>query len=74
MTGPEKDFRLVHDDEAIVSLPLLQRTMDYLREKSRQNHSLHASWNEGAGGEFTTCTRADCAEARRYLAEWGWDL
>lgn len=75
MTGPEKSYRLVHDDEAIVELALLRRTVDYLREKARQNHKMHeSSWNEGGNGDFVTCTRTDCTEAREYLVAWGADL
>lgn len=56
----------------MVNQVLLDRTLGYLREKARQNHGLHASWNEGANGDFATCTRADCTEAREYLTAWGW--
>lgn len=74
MTAPERNIRVVHDDETIVSLDLLNRTLEFLRERARQNHALHATWNEGANPDFATCTRADCTEAREYLVEWGWEL
>jgi hypothetical protein len=61
-------------DYQMVNQVLLDRTLAYLREKARQNHGLHASWNEGANGDFGTCTRAECAEPREYLAAWGAEL
>lgn len=75
MTGAQEigvpqgdDFR---SDYQMVNQVLLDRTLEFLREKARQNHSLHASWNEGANPDFATCTRADCTEAKEYLTAWG---
>jgi hypothetical protein len=78
MTGPQEipvpSGTDVGHDFQLVNQVLLDRTLRFLREKARQNHGLHASWNEGANGDFATCTRADCTEAREYLTAWGWDL
>lgn len=72
MPWPDENFLVVSHIE--VELDRLNRTLGFLRERARQNHGMHASWNEGAAGDFATCTRGDCTEARGYLVEWGWDL
>lgn len=51
--------------------PLI-RLLDHIRERALQNHAMHASWNEGASGDFKECTRGDCTEARSILTEWQW--
>ena len=50
--------------------PLI-RLLDHMRDRAVQNHSMHASWNEGSG-DFKDCTRGDCTEARLILTEWEW--
>lgn len=45
--------------------------MNFILEKARQNHKLHESWNEGANGDFVTCTRGDCTEAKGLLYDMG---
>lgn len=58
------------DEGIIVEKSKLYRTLDFVLEKAVQNHGLHATWNEGAG-EFGSCTREDCKEAREVLGAWG---
>jgi hypothetical protein len=77
VSGQEVSIRPGHDPGSnyqLVNQVLLDRTLEFLRERARQNHALHATWNEGANPDFATCTRADCTEAREYLVEWGWEL
>lgn len=50
----------------------LVRLLDHIRDRSLQNHTMHAHWNEGASGDFKDCTRGDCIEARHILTEWEW--
>lgn len=61
-------------DESIqlVNVGLLDRTLKFILEKAVQNHKLHESWNEGSNGDFMTCTRGDCMEAKVLLGEWNW--
>lgn len=68
---PEWD---VKGDDAIVDLALLRRTLDFVFDRAMQNHKLHELWNEGANGDFVTCTRGDCTEAKSVLRDWGRDL
>lgn len=45
--------------------------MGFVLEKARQNHKLHESWNEGANGDFRSCARGDCTEAKDLLSGMG---
>jgi hypothetical protein len=48
--------------------------MNFVLEKARQNHKLHESWNEGSNGDFVTCARGDCTEAKDLLHDMGLDF
>jgi hypothetical protein len=52
----------------------LNRTLWFLFDRAKLNHKFHETWNEGANGEFMTCTRGDCMEAKVLLGEWEWAL
>lgn len=64
-------FKPDADGNMLVEVTEMTALLDHVLQKATQNHSMHASWNEGSG-DFATCTRGDCTEARELLNRWGW--
>lgn len=64
------------DDNGNVTIAIraweIEALLEHIRSRALQNHTMHASWNEGASGDFKDCTRGDCTEARGLLEPWGW--